>query len=110
MITLPRLLILFVAVAAPQPYGAAFGALCILIIVLRWCFPPRLSPEAWEKIKARYGYRCVACGAGGELTKDHIRPRSKGGRDTPRNVQPLCRSCNSKKGTRTIDYRSAGRL
>ena len=39
-------------------------------------------------------------------TLDHIRPVSKGGNFTKENIQALCQSCNSKKGIKTIDYRS----
>lgn len=31
------------------------------------------------------------------LTKDHIIPRSKGGKNRLRNYQPMCSKCNSKK-------------
>lgn len=32
------------------------------------------------------------------LTLDHIKPKSKGGTRTPKNVQLLCRKCNNTKG------------
>ena len=34
------------------------------------------------------------------LTKDHIQPRAKGGRDRMDNMQPMCRPCNIAKRDR----------
>lgn len=48
----------------------------------------------------RDGYRCMACGATDDLSVDHIIAESKGGPTTLDNLQTLCRSCNSRKGTR----------
>lgn len=49
-------------------------------------------------VYARDGWRCVTCGADGDLTLDHIYPWSLGGPDTEQNLQTMCRSCNSRKG------------
>ena len=62
--------------------------------------------EAWLALCAEYGNACVCCGQTGvELTHDHIIPRVLGGEDRIDNFQPLCRSCNSRKGDKAIDYR-----
>jgi len=55
---------------------------------------------------ASYGNRCLRCGITGvELTADHVIPITKGGSSWITNIQPLCRSCNSRKSNRHIDYR-----
>lgn len=59
----------------------------------------------WEALCTSYGRQCLACGATEPLTADHVVPRSKGGSLDISNIQPLCRSCNSAKGDREIDYR-----
>lgn len=53
--------------------------------------------EQWNELKSRYNFRCAHCGKEAPLTKDHIKPLSLGGTDYIDNIQPLCRSCNSKK-------------
>jgi hypothetical protein len=47
----------------------------------------------------RDAYRCQICGDWHDLTIDHVYPRSKGGQTVLENLQTLCRSCNSRKGT-----------
>ena len=61
----------------------------------------------WELLKKQYGYKCSSCGKLEpkiKLTEDHIIPLSKGGSDFIENIQPLCKSCNSKKMTKIIKY------
>lgn len=68
--------------------------------------------QDWEMVKARYGYTCLACGKQEplvRLTVDHVIPLAVGGVHHVSNIQPLCRSCNSRKNARVIDYRSAFR-
>lgn len=64
-----------------------------------------IDPDEWDALCAKYDNRCLACGAKKKLEQDHIVPISKGGSNSISNVQPLCRSCNSKKYTKIIDYR-----
>jgi len=59
----------------------------------------------WVDLCNKYNNICVCCGNSKILTVDHIVPISKGGANTIDNIQPLCRSCNSKKGVKIIDYR-----
>lgn len=61
----------------------------------------------WETLKAQYNWTCPCCKRGEpniKLTMDHIIPVSKGGSSNIENIQPLCRSCNSKKHNKVIKY------
>ena len=40
------------------------------------------------------------------ITKDHILPRSKGGRNRLTNYQPMCYRCNQKKSNKVPDVKS----
>jgi hypothetical protein len=60
----------------------------------------------WQRYLDLFGDRCLACGQKPEkLTADHVVPLAKGGTNTIENIQGLCQSCNSSKGTKAIDYR-----
>lgn len=52
-----------------------------------------------------YDNKCLCCGEIKKLTVDHVIPLSKGGDNDIHNIQPLCKSCNSKKHTKSTDYR-----
>ena len=61
----------------------------------------------WELMKKQYGFTCPSCGKKEpeiKLTEDHIIPLDRGGSDYIENIQPLCRSCNSKKHTEIKKY------
>lgn len=62
------------------------------------------TTDEWKGLCEKYGNGCLSCG-GLDITVDHVVALSKGERNTVDNLQPLCQSCNSKKGTKTIDYR-----
>jgi 5-methylcytosine-specific restriction endonuclease McrA len=63
------------------------------------------SEREWEDLLLRFAGRCLRCGSTTALTRDHVVPISSGGSHYIENIQPLCRSCNSWKHTRTIDFR-----
>jgi 5-methylcytosine-specific restriction endonuclease McrA len=50
----------------------------------------------------RDGFACQYCGEGGNLTFDHVIPRSHGGITSWENVVAACSRCNLKKGARTL--------
>ncbi len=72
-----------------------------------------LKSNEWKNIRQevfkKYGRQCLKCGSRSRVEVDHIVPVY----DNPwlrlnfDNLQPLCHSCNSIKGTSTADYRSS---
>lgn len=68
-----------------------------------------LTKTEWLEILESQNYICLCCKQPftDELrpTIDHIIPVSKKGGLTKDNTQALCKSCNSKKGNKIIDYR-----
>jgi hypothetical protein len=57
-----------------------------------------------ETLFRRDAYLCLYCGerhSSRELSRDHVRPFSQGGRDVWTNVVAACRSCNNYKAWRT---------
>lgn len=66
----------------------------------------RFSSKEWEALVEACGGICLCCKRSDKpLTADHIVPLFQGGSNYIENIQPLCRSCNSSKGARHIDYR-----
>jgi len=71
------------------------------IAELRGRYTPPLNNKTLFR---RDGNLCLYCGAqflSRDLTRDHVRPLSRGGRDIWRNVVTACRRCNNHKGGRT---------
>jgi 5-methylcytosine-specific restriction endonuclease McrA len=65
--------------------------------------------KQWQKLKKQFNFTCLCCHKSEpeiRLTEDHIVPVIIGGNNWIDNIQPLCGSCNSKKGTKIIDFRT----
>jgi hypothetical protein len=59
--------------------------------------------EEWLALKGKYNNSCAICFVSdleSKLTIDHIIPLKLGGTHYISNIQPLCRSCNSRKGAK----------
>jgi 5-methylcytosine-specific restriction endonuclease McrA len=73
--------------------------------VKRYSFEKRLrdadiDPQDWYDTLEEQDFKCAHCGKSHEqepLTLDHIQPISKGGTGHKRNIQALCRPCNTRK-------------
>ena len=61
-------------------------------------YKPEHTEQEWLEVLNRLDGKCAECGTSEDITKDHIIPIKRGGTDHISNIQPLCRSCNSKKG------------
>ena len=62
-------------------------------------FPPLTNRELFR----RDAHLCMYCGGNfheSNLTRDHVYPLSRGGKEKWSNVVTACRSCNSRKGNR----------
>jgi|SRR5690606_14990769 len=54
---------------------------------------------------ARDNYQCLYCGRyfpRNQLSRDHVHPLSRGGRDNWKNVVAACKRCNQHKGNRLL--------
>ena len=62
----------------------------------------RITAKEWALKLKQYQYKCVYCESDENIEMDHIIPLSKGGDHNINNIQPLCRSCNAKKGNKIL--------
>jgi 5-methylcytosine-specific restriction endonuclease McrA len=57
-----------------------------------------------REIFLRDNFTCQYCGVRGkDLTLDHVTPRHRGGKHTWDNLVSACRSCNHRKGGKTVE-------
>ena len=65
-----------------------------------------IRSHLWRDVLEKYGNKCLCCGKTNiKLQVDHVVPVILGGKSEIDNIQPLCGSCNVKKGGRYIEYR-----
>jgi 5-methylcytosine-specific restriction endonuclease McrA len=77
------------------------------VVVLKDYVKPAAYPAFTRfNLFLRDEFACQYCGSKGEMTFDHVVPRSKGGRTTWGNVVAACGRCNLRKGDKTL--RDAG--
>ena len=65
---------------------------------------PRFGQKSKDMLYQHQGGKCAGCNrkmAKRDFDIDHIIPFSRGGKDTPDNLQLLCGSCNRMKGAGT---------
>jgi len=60
----------------------------------------RHTKSEWLALVASTNGICVLCGVMPMEAKDHIVSLFRGGSDAIGNIQPVCHSCNSRKGAR----------
>ena len=89
---------------------------CVAIgntLVVR-CLSIQVRPEKYTRnignglrrnVYNRDKNKCLRCGSKDDLSIDHIVPVIKGGVKAKFNLQTLCRTCNTWKGDRIIDFR-----
>lgn len=64
----------------------------------------------WRTLCRTYENKCLGCGQFKQLEADHVVPLSVGGSNRIDNIQPLCRSCNAKKGKKIVDFREGATI
>lgn len=80
------------------------------VVVLRdYVKPARYPAFTRFNLFLRDEFQCQYCGETGDMTFDHVHPRSRGGRTTWDNVVAACGRCNLRKGDKTL-RRSGMRL
>ncbi len=61
--------------------------------------PPEVFEEKCREAEGRCRYCFIACD---DLTREHVVPIARGGRDEPSNVIPVCPRCNKSKNDRLL--------
>ena len=73
-----------------------------VVVLEQYIRPTSASAFTRFNLFLRDEFKCQYCGSKGDMTFDHIVPRSKGGRTTWENVVASCQKCNLRKGKKSI--------
>lgn len=74
----------------------------LVIRLMRFVYIPfKKIPLSRQNIFRRDGHKCGYCGSNKDLTIDHIFPKSKGGKNSWKNLVTCCKKCNYKKDDMT---------
>lgn len=65
----------------------------------------KMNKSGQELLMMKADWKCLKCESELNLCIDHVMPISKGGSSAITNYQPLCKSCNSSKHAKFVDYR-----
>jgi 5-methylcytosine-specific restriction endonuclease McrA len=58
-----------------------------------------------QNVFKRDSFECLYCGKNHDLTLDHVKPRSRGGKSSWDNLATACKRCNAYKGDYTPEER-----
>ena len=70
-----------------------------LIKIIRTIYRTKV-PFSKKNVMIRDGFVCQYCGTAKDLTIDHVRPRSFGGKSTFENCVTACQTCNNRKSNK----------
>jgi len=92
-------------IISEDPYKAIHPHTCAMAIHDEFCsYLAELKRIGRKNLKRQINSgikrKCAACSSTNDLTVDHIVPRRLGGDNEYTNLQILCRTCNSRKGTK----------
>ncbi len=73
-----------------------------VVVLKEYVKPQKRGAFTRFNLFLRDEFCCQYCGAKGDLTFDHVLPRSRGGITSWDNVVAACSACNLRKGNRTL--------
>ena len=87
-----------------QPSSVAFTCPSVIRLVAQVKRPRPVLRLSRREVFMRDKWTCQYCGiVTRDLTLDHIMPRTRGGAHTWENLVSACKTCNHRKGAKTLD-------